>query len=550
MPRVLTLLTLLTSLGTALPRLASTVLRRWAEGLALALVSLVASSALASTHPVKLVVLVVVDQLTSEHLDRYQPLLSGGIGRMMARGAVYRQARYAHANTETGPGHATIATGAWADVHGIVGNKWVDRSTGALIRCVEDTTYGNSPKYQVVPGIADAMKLATRGKAKVVAISHKPRSSVLLGGRRPDLVVWYDADKGRFSPGRWPGVPSPPSWYSAAQLRTGPERASGVVWDRYRADIDYNAWAEPDDRPFENDYPGLGRTFPRRLGTPAKLWPKVYPMTPVALDDVMTLARAAIEGERLGQDDTPDLLYLGISLFDYVGHAFGPGSQESLDVLLRIDAALGQLQETLSERLGAGGVLTVVTSDHGVMPMPEAARAHGVDAARLPKSVFRQVIGSQLRELNPPRLYLRSSARPGTIESTLKVRRALARKLAARPEILEAYVPEDVDRFAEPYRTFYRRLLYEGRTPDILFRHPPYHYVSAVGPDGTGQGTGHGSPYVYDQTVPILLHGPGIRPGVDSRPVMMTRVAPTIAVALGIAPPAAAYAPALPAVMP
>ncbi len=499
---------------------------------------------------IRLVVLVVVDQLTTPHLDRYQPLLRGGIGRMMTAGAVYRQGRYAHANTETGPGHATVATGAWSNVHGIVGNKWVDGSTGALIRCVEDTKYGNSPQYLLAPGIADALKVATRGRGRVVSISHKPRSSVLLGGQRPELVVWYDANEGRFKPGRWPGVPAPPAWYAAAQLRTGPELAIGRQWTRFRGDVDYATWAGPDDRPSENDYPGMGRTFPRTLGAAPKLWPRQYPATPVALDDVMTLAYASIDGEELGQDDVPDLLYLGLSSFDYVGHMFGPHSQESLDTLLRIDAALGELEDRLNEKLGGGRVLTVLTSDHGVMPMPEALSAYGVDAGRIPTEMFSKVIGDQLRTVNPPRVYLKSSARPGSRAKTLRARRALARKLAAQPQILEAYVPEDVARFVEPYQTYYRRLLYEGRTPDILFRHRPFYYVSAVGPDGTGQGTGHGSPYIYDQTVPIVLYGAGVRPGIDNRPVMMTRVAPTIAAALHIEPPAATSSPALPAVLP
>ncbi len=498
----------------------------------------------------RLVVLVVIDQLTTEHLDRYGPLLHGGLGQMMRAGAFYRQGRYAHANTETGPGHATVATGAWSDVHGIVGNQWVDHATGGMIRCVEDRKYGNSPKYLQVPGIADAIKAATRGRGKVVALGHKPRSSVLVGGQRPDLVAWYDVKAGRFTAGRWPGLPSAPAWYTSAVLKTGPARIANQAWDRFRHDIDYRKWAGVDDRPFENNIPGLGRTFPHPLGAVPQRWPRAYPATPIGLDDIMTLARAAIAGDDLGGDDDVDLLYLGLSGFDYVGHAYGPGSQESLDMLLRIDDALAKLQAVLSARIGGGRVLTVVTSDHGVMPIPEALQAQGVDAKRIPLKMFASVFGSQLRAVHPPRVYLRGSSRPDSAVETLKVRRTWARRLAARPEILEAYVPEDVDRFGAPYRLFFRRMLVEGRTPDILFRHRPYRYVSHVGSDGRGEGTGHGSPYIYDQMVPILLKGPGIRAGRHDRPVMMTRVAPTIATALRITPPAAAYAPALEAVRP
>ena len=495
----------------------------------------------------RLVLLVVVDQLTTEHLERYRPLLSGGLGRLMRQGAYYPSGRFAVANTETGPGHATIATGAWSDVHGIVGNRWVDRATGAMIRCVEDRKFGNSPQYLEVPGIADAIKLATRGRGRVVAVAHKPRAAVLVAGQRPDLVTWYERKQGRFVAGRWPGLTAPPRWFQPALLRTGPEQAVNRTWARFRSDIDYEAWSAPDDRPFEVNTPGIGRTFPRPLGSAPDRWPSVYPGTPPALADLMTFATAAITGAELGRDDAVDLLYIGIGAFDYIGHGFGADSQESLDMLLRIDAALGALQAELSTRLGGGAVLTVVTSDHGVVPIPEVAAAHGLDAKRIPPSVFTRALDDRVWAVHPPRVYLKLGRRG---REPLSARRALAQKLAAQPEILRAYVPEDVEQFSEPYRTHYRRLLVAGRTPDILFLHRPMHYVSAVGADGIGQGTGHGSPYLYDQTVPVLLHGPRIRAGVDRTPVMMTRLAPTIAAALAIAPPAAARAPALPAVAP
>ncbi len=496
----------------------------------------------ANDRGVRLVVLVVVDQLTTEHLDRYRPLLVGGLGRLLDQGAWYRNARFVFANTETGPGHATIATGAWPDVHGIVGNRWVDRSTGAMVPCVSDLKWGSSPHRLRTTGIADAMQWATRGRSKVVSVGLKPRASILLGGNRPELVVWYNAESGRFETGRWPGLGPAPDWYRSTVLDLGPERAAGRTWARFRDDVDYERWAGSDDRPFELAVEGLGRTFPRRLGSPAKRWPGRYPMTPPSLEDLMTLARAAVERGGLGHDDAPDLLSIAISTFDYVGHAYGPGSQESLDMLLRIDASLGALEDALSKRLGGGRVLTLLTSDHGVLPIPEAAAAAGVDARRVSRQGLASVFDGQLREVHPNRLYLESSRRPRESERTLAARREWARRLSAHPDIIEAYVPEDVDRFGEPFRTYYRRGLAQGRTPDILFRLPPYRYVSRVDKDGAGAGTGHGSPYGYDQLVPVVIRGPGVRTGRFSQPVAMTQVAPTIAAILGISPPPAAYA--------
>ncbi|MEL7372381.1 MAG: alkaline phosphatase family protein, partial [Myxococcota bacterium] len=129
-------------------------------GLAFVLVAL-GPSAQVRAQGARLVVLAVVDQLTTEHLVRYAPLFTGGLARMRTSGALYLDARFEYAATETGPGHATIATGTWPDEHGIVANRWVERSTGATVLCVGDPRYKFSPRHLRVPGVADALKLAT-----------------------------------------------------------------------------------------------------------------------------------------------------------------------------------------------------------------------------------------------------------------------------------------------------------------------------------------------------------------------------------------------------
>ena len=85
--------------------------------------ALVASDVTAAAEPRgKLVIVIVVDQL------RYQDLLWLG-GEFGAHGfaglgdAV--PVRYEMALTHTAPGHATLATGAWPSVHGVVANRFM-----------------------------------------------------------------------------------------------------------------------------------------------------------------------------------------------------------------------------------------------------------------------------------------------------------------------------------------------------------------------------------------------------------------------------------------
>src|SRR5689334_2944550 len=85
----------------------------------------------------RLGVLLIFDQLGAEELDRLAPFLGpGGFGGLAARGAAWFDADYTYSCTETGPGHATLATGANPSVHGIVGNEWFEH--GQKVHVVDD----------------------------------------------------------------------------------------------------------------------------------------------------------------------------------------------------------------------------------------------------------------------------------------------------------------------------------------------------------------------------------------------------------------------------
>jgi arylsulfatase A-like enzyme len=58
-------------------------------------------------------------------------------------------------------------------------------------------------------------------------------------------------------------------------------------------------------------------------------------------------------------------------------------------------------------------------------------------------------------------------------------------------------------------------------------------------------GTTHGTPYSYDTHVPLMMMGPGIRPGHQDRPVVLNDLAPTLATLLGIETPSGASGQAL-----
>src|SRR6478752_8325525 len=94
----------------------------------------------------KLVVLVVFDQMRGDYIDKWKPLFSpDGFVRLQTDGAWFVNCHYPYAITATGPGHSSMLTGCGPDVHGVIGNTWFDRKTGAVVNCSESTRYQRVP---------------------------------------------------------------------------------------------------------------------------------------------------------------------------------------------------------------------------------------------------------------------------------------------------------------------------------------------------------------------------------------------------------------------
>lgn len=512
--------------------------------LALGLLALARPQSASAAPPPSLVVVVVVDQLAAHEIERWQHLFEGGLRELMSRGAVYTQARYAYANTETAAGHATAMTGAWPSVHGIISNYWHEEGTGRRTYCYEDAEHGRSPDRLAVPVFADALKLATAGRAKVLSISLKDRAAIPMGGTRPDLSAWYEAETGTFVSAAWPGAKTP-TWFRGAAAPYGAESARGTTWARVRPDVDYVAEAGPDDHPAEEDVGGLGRTFPHVVAAdiePATLR-DIYRVTPAALEGHFALVRRALEEEQLGLRGTTDMLAIGVSTTDFTGHWFGAYSHEHLDAVLRVDRALGALFEHLAKTRGRDRVLIALTADHGAVLAPEKARLLGIEARRTSKQAVQDAAqaacGAEatVLKVNAPYVYLAPTA--AKVDRTA-LRRRVAQAVMSVPGVVEAVALEDLHTLTAPFDTLFARSTFRGRRADVYLRTRPGTYVSRVDAAGNGQGTGHGSPYVYDMAVPLMFAGPGVRPGLFRAPVDMTRMAPTLAALLGIPPPAAA----------
>lgn len=531
-----------------------------------------ARAAEAEPPQTKLAVLVVFDQMRGDYLKRWDALFGeGGFHRLTRDGAWFQECHYPYAHTVTGAGHASVLTGCWPWKHGIIANEWYDRAVGEQVYCATTDRYqrvpppagadgkkkkqeGGNPDRLLSPTLGDALKAATGGKGRVVALSLKDRGAVLPGGKKADACYWFDASAGIFITSTYYRDRQHP-WAEEYNRGRPADRWFGKPWQRLRADLDYARYSGPDDVPGEGRGVLQGRVFPHRmtggLKEPGRLYYEALYNSPFGNELLLGLVKAALAGEKLGTRDTPDLLAVSFSCNDPIGHCWGPDSQEVMDVTLRSDLIVKELLTLLDAQVGKGRYSLVLTVDHGVCPLAEVARAQGHDADRLPTSLLKEEAeefleqtygrGGWVKAAEHPWVYLNQSLIKERGLKAADVEAALAGWLVKQPGIQAAYtrtqllagVPAD-----DAIGRMVRRSFHPDRAGDVAVVVKPYYQITQF-----LTGTGHGTPHPYDTHVPLLVYGPGVKAGVRKDRVAPQAAATILAHALGIKPPADAEVP-------
>ena len=347
----------------------------------------------------KLAVVISVDGLGWARLEGYRPLFTAGLKRLLDEGWVERGARYRHLNTETGPGHASLGTGAPPRVTGIVLNSWYAYGAdGALqlIYCTDqkDPATGRKvagPGNLRVPTLGDRLVESVKG-ARVVSVSAKDRGAIFLAGKDPaHAVYWYDGETGRFQTS---AAYRPPAQAAALVKKFNETRAGGMLPARFGLVWEKLPEPAPGAKPVPTAVPpgiiarfqlpthGLGfghdlSTYGRiPAGGPYGYFGGIY-RSPLIDELTADLALAFLNdpGYALGHGDVPDLLAISFSGHDPVAHDYGDESEESRDALRRLDLQIGRVLDALEANYPKGTVLVALSADHGFPMMPEVAKA-------------------------------------------------------------------------------------------------------------------------------------------------------------------------------
>lgn len=509
----------------------------------------------------RLVVLLVVDQMRADYLERFADLYSGGLDRLRRDGAVFTDAHVRHALTFTAPGHASASTGSHPSSHGIVSNEWYDRASGEVVYASADPqvrplatgerapSSGRSPAQLLRPAIGDWLK-GHDPQAKVFAVAFKDRSSVMLGGQHPDRAYWFDATAGGYVSSSWYGE-AMPAWVAAFNAEGAPYKRFAEGWQRLREPEAY-ARSGPDRVDVEHD--GARSEFPHVFddGSPQarESFLKELQWTPFGDELTLSFAERMVREEQLGKDDHPDVLLVSCSSADYVGHRYGPMSHEAEDYYLRLDGWLGQFLATLDAEVGRGNYVLALTADHGAIPLVEELAKSGQKSARRVvlddfearvKTVARAAVlalglpESVVLHVAEEGVWLDTAAAASKGVGADTLRAAVAEQLRTLEFVAETFTAEQLlapGSGDTPYLTLYRRSYVPERSPDVLMRVKEWTLVHLA------TGTSHGTPYRYDTHVPVLFFGGAVAAKRVDRPVGTVDVAPTLVELLGLTPPA------------
>jgi predicted AlkP superfamily pyrophosphatase or phosphodiesterase len=526
---------------------------------------------------VRLVLHITVDGLRGDLLERYKHRLGeGGFRYLLENGAVFRNAHYLHANTETIVGHTTLATGAHPSEHGMVGNVIFDRENGELAYSLEDAdspllptrqseqdgtqvdpaqqrsrSHGRSPRNIKVSTLADELSVFYAGKSKVYGVSGKDRSAISMAGHS-GKAFWFSTDTGDFETSVY-YYDDYPAWVKDWNAGRPAESYSGSAWKLSDARPHY-LMGDRDDRPYETDLGGYGRTFPHPFGRlDDKLFFTRLLVSPVGDEMTASFTKALIDAEGLGQDEVPDYLSVSFSGVDAVNHFFGPSSLENEEVVLRLDRTAADLLAYVDQSVGLGRTLIVLSADHGMPEAPEFITELGLEAERIdPMSLHGRANQAALDSFGEddlvlafyrPYLYLNSRALAEAGLDQSEVEAAIASELASLPGIAAAVSTRALSAMpAGGLIDPIRKNTHPENSGDIYVVQRPYWFLQ----EGGAIAVMHGTPWAYDTYVPIIFAGPMITPKSVYRRVHPVTVAPTLAALLGIKPPSSAFSAPLP----
>ena len=505
------------------------------------------------TEKPKLVVAIVVDQMRYDFLENLSNRFTeNGFKRLIDYGYNCKNNYFNYVPTVTGPGHASISTGSTPMTHGVVGNNWYDREKKESIYCANDSDYkhiggdaysGNkSPNNLLVDTFADVNKLSNNNDSKTISVAIKDRGSILMGGKTADAAYWYyGKERAQWITSNY-YMNELPDWVNNFNNEDNLEKYL-EDWVTFEEITNYDNY-EIDDNNYEKQFKGKDNSaFPYSIKSLMK-HNDCFDMikeTPYGNSMTTDFAIEAIINENLGKSGFTDVLTIGYSSTDYVGHNFGVASVETQDVYIRLDREIAKLLSFLDKEIGENQYTLFLTGDHGVLEIPAFLSDSGVNATAISKedltekalrklyNVFAIEDEKFIVNVENNQIYLNDERiRELNLDKNIIIDE-LVEILQSFDFITNAYSAEFIlnSQNLSGYEKLIQNGFHKERSGDIAFILKP----NVIFHDR--KGTTHGSGYNYDTHVPLIFYGHGIKNGETLDYTEIPDIAPTISELLG-----------------
>ena len=519
-------------------------------------IALCAFCGAASAQPERprLVVGLVVDQMRWDYLYRYYARYGeGGFKRLLSEGYSCASTTIPYIPSVTSIGHSCIYTGSVPSISGIAGNNFM--KNGKTVYCTDDPTVTPvgtdnskcrmSPRNMWTTTIGDELRLATNNRSKVIGVALKERASILPAGHHANGAYWFDDKTGTFVTSTY-YMDQLPDWLVQFNRQNIAAKYLSQKWSTLYP-IDTYTESTADETAYEYGI-ARGEKAVLPLDLPRlykKNGYKILRSTPFGNNITFDAAKAAIEGEKLGQGTATDMITVSCSSTDAMAHQLGINAVEMEDCYLRLDQSIADFLSFLDQKVGKGNYLLFLSADHGgpnnstflqdqhipagTWSARSAARSvNEALAAKYPSA-------SQLvRKIMNDQVFLDVAQIDSLSLDYAAVKQTVVDVLQRDKDVLYAFDMEKASVASVPDEVKYRAINGYNRERSggvqIVLK-PGY------SDNGGTRGNTHSAWNPYDTHIPLVFMGWHIPHGETTVPCKMTDIAPTVCALLHVQAP-------------
>ncbi|HTQ54575.1 MAG TPA: alkaline phosphatase family protein [Bryobacteraceae bacterium] len=465
----------------------------------------------------KLFVFLFAEQFRQIYLDRIKPLLvPAGFRELISKGIYYPNCRLA-ASSFTSTGLASLATGAYPQLHGIVADQWYDRRSRAVAKA----------RAELLEATTLADELSHAGNSRIYCLGLNEAATSLLAGRSKAQVFWMDPQ------GAFTTRGTAPDWLVSFNRSWPASDHHNEKWNAIGAQT--NTPALPALRILTFD--------PKR----PEEFMALYLSSPFGQSVQFELLIQLIVNEKLGQGDTLDFVFASLGSMALLGYETGSDSDLMVQMATHLDRQIERTFKVLNQTPGRNRYNLIFAGAHGALADPGALLhsqqpiasenvARAIEQGFvdwLDKGVAKSVY---VDKYIYPFLYLKLEQLRERNMAPRAARR-LAGEVALRVPGVAGYYTVDGDcSHSGEWRRMFQNSFNERRSGDVMLSYAP----GAVEDFNSGRGVSYGSLYNYDTQVPLFLYGPQFGKRQIEREIESVDLAPTIARAAGTGMPSSA----------